>query len=219
GGIAPVDLAQASIGPGMAIYSRYRRVEEVDGTPISVRSALQLINRVLDEVLAAQEGDFDNETRWALAWFEQFGFVNGEFGSAETLSKAKNISVQRLSESGIVRSHGGKVRLLRGEELPERKRLNDGQPLTTWEFTLRLAHALLKGGGEEEAGRLLSQRQDLAAAARELAYRLYTICERRGWAQEALPYNSLVVAWPDISQKALRYARSEVAEQERLLPE
>nr|BBH92993.1 hypothetical protein KTA_11920 [Thermogemmatispora argillosa] len=219
GGIAPVDLAQASIGPGMAIYSRYRRVEDVDGTHVSVRTALQLINRTLDEVLAAQEGDFDNETRWALAWFEEFGFVSGDFGSAETLSKAKNISVQRLSESGIVRAQGGKVRLLRGEELPARERLNDGQPLTTWEFTLRLAHALLQGGGEEHAGKLLSQRSELGAAARELAYRLYTICERRGWAQEALPYNSLISAWSDISQKALRYSKGELAEQERLLPE
>jgi putative DNA methylase len=167
-----------------------------------VRAALQLINRVLDEILTVQEGDFDSETQWALSWFEQFGFVSGDFGSAETLSKAKNISVQRLSESGIVRSHGGKVRLLRGEDLPQRERLNDGQPLTTWEFTLRLAHALLKGGGEEHAARLLSQRQDLAASALELAYRLYSICERHGWAQEALPYNSLVIAWPDINQKA-----------------
>ncbi|MBX5450395.1 DUF1156 domain-containing protein [Thermogemmatispora sp.] len=219
GGIAPVDLAQASIGPGMAIYSRYRRVEDVDGSPVSVRAALQLINRVLDEILTAQEGDFDNETRWAVAWFEQFGFVSGDFGSAETLSKAKNISIQRLSESGIVHSHGGKVRLLRGEDLPQRERLNDGQPLTTWEFTLRLAHALLKGGGEEHAARLLSQRQDLAASALELAYRLYSICERHGWAQEALPYNSLASAWPDISQKAFRYSRGELAEQGSLLPE
>ncbi|GER84392.1 hypothetical protein KTAU_30280 [Thermogemmatispora aurantia] len=219
GGIAPVDLAQASIGPGMAIYSRYRRVEDVDGSPVSVHAALQLINRVLDEILTAQEGDFDNETRWAVAWFEQFGFVSGDFGSAETLSKAKNISIQLLSESGIVHSHGGKVRLLRGEDLPQRERLNDGQPLTTWEFTLRLAHALLKGGGEEHAARLLSQRQDLAASALELAYRLYSICERRGWAQEALPYNSLAIAWPDINQKALRYSRGEFAEQGSLLPE
>ena len=120
GNIAPVDLAQAAIGPGMAVFTRYARVLNADGTALSVREALALINQTLDEVLAEQEGDFDADTRWALAWFEQSGFAEGEFGVAETLSKAKNTSVSGMVDAGILRSGAGKVRLLRPDEL------NDG---------------------------------------------------------------------------------------------
>src|SRR2546428_8475 len=112
GNIAPVDMAQAAIGPGMAIYTRYGKVLDAKGKPVSVREALALINQTLDEVLAEQEGDFDADSRWALAWFEQSGFAEGEYGMAETLSKAKNTSVSGMVEAGIVKSKGGKVRLL-----------------------------------------------------------------------------------------------------------
>ena len=118
GNIAPVDLAQAAIGPGMAVYTRYAKVLDAAGKPLSVREALALINQTLDEALAEQEGDFDADTRWAVAWFEQSGFTEGEFGVAETLSKAKNTSVAGMVEAGILRSSHGKVRLLKPSELP-----------------------------------------------------------------------------------------------------
>src|SRR5690606_14403393 len=113
GNIAPVDLAQAAIGPGMAVYTRHSKVLDAAGEPLSVRQALALINEVLDEVLAEQEGDFDADTRWALAWFEQYGFAEGEFGVAETLSKAKNTAISGMVEAEIVASKAGKVRLLK----------------------------------------------------------------------------------------------------------
>ena len=118
GNIAPVDLAQAAIGPGMAVYTRYARVLDAEGKPLSVREALALINQTLDEVLAEQEGDFDADSRWALAWFEQSGFAEGEYGVAETLSTAKNTSVAGMVEAGILASRGGKVRLLRPTSCP-----------------------------------------------------------------------------------------------------
>src|SRR5439155_17990931 len=119
GSVAPVDLAQASIGPGMSIYSRYSKVVESDGTPLGVRTALQLINRALDEVLEEQEGEHDGETRWAIAWFEQYAMDEGDYGVAETLSKTDNMSVQNLEHAGLVVSRGGKVRLRRRDELSE----------------------------------------------------------------------------------------------------
>src|SRR6266566_404007 len=132
GGIAPVDLAQASIGPGMAIYSRYSKVIESDGTPLRVRTALQLINRTLDEVLAEQEGEYDAETRWAIAWFEQYSMNAGEYGIAETLSKAKNTTVQSLADAGFLEARGGKVRLLKREELSREWKPKDNPRLTVW---------------------------------------------------------------------------------------
>ena len=111
GNIAPVDLAQATIGPGMAVFTRYSKVIESDGSPMTVRTALGIINQVLDEVLAEQEGEFDADTRWALAWFEQFGIEEGPFGMAETLSKAKNTAVGGLVEAGVVKARAGKVQL------------------------------------------------------------------------------------------------------------
>src|SRR5260221_5180242 len=116
GNIAPVDLAQAAIGPGMAVFSRYARVIEADGSSMGVRAALSLINQMLDEVLAEQEGEFDADTRWALAWFDQYGFTEGPYGVAETLSTAKNTSGSGLVEAGILEAKGGKVRLLRRDE-------------------------------------------------------------------------------------------------------
>lgn len=200
GSIAPVDLAQASIGPGMAIYSRYSRVVESDGTRMGVRTALQLINRALDEALAEQEGEYDAETRWAIAWFEQYAMNEGDYGTAETLSKAKNSSVQSMVDTGLVQARGGKVRLLRREELPE-----DWNPrasrLTVWEVMQRLIHAL-DTRGETGAGHILRQSGARGEIARDLAYRLYTVCERKGWAQEALAYNSLVTSWSEITRLA-----------------
>jgi len=133
GSIAPVDLAQASIGPGMAIYSRYSKVIESDGSPLRVRAALQLINRALDEVLAEQEGEYDAETRWAIAWFEEYAYEAGEYGRAETLSKAKNTGLQGLVNSGFLSSRAGKVRLLKRDELAEGWTPKQAAHLTVWE--------------------------------------------------------------------------------------
>ncbi|HEU5369090.1 MAG TPA: hypothetical protein VFU69_11525 [Ktedonobacterales bacterium] len=216
GHIAPVDLAQAAIGPGMAVFSRYSKVLEADGSPMRVRTALQLINQALDEVLAEQEGEYDAETRWAVAWFEQFGLEEADYGVAETLSKAKNTAVERLVEAGILSARGGKVRLLRRAELSDGWNPAKQPHLTAWDVTQRLIKSLLDvhGGGEQGAAAILDQVGGLGEIARDLAYRLYTTCERKGWAQEALAYNSLVVDWREIAGEA---ARLPVAEQAKLL--
>ncbi len=206
GNIAPVDLAQAAIGPGMAIFSRYSKVLEADGTPMRVRTALQLINQHLDEYLAEQECEYDPDTRWALSWFEQYGMNEGPFGDAETLSKAKNTSVEGMVQAGILRAGAGKVRLLGREELDPNWDPTTDRRLTVWEVTQHLIRVLDKRG-EEEAAMLQSRLGGYAESARELAYRLYSICERRGWTQEAVAYNGLVNIWPrlrDLAAKAER---------------
>lgn len=202
GSIAPVDLAQSAIGPGMAVFTRYSKVLESDGSPMTVRTALGLINQALDEVLAEQEGEFDGDTRWALAWFEQFGMEAGPFGDAETLSKAKNTAIHGLVEAGIIAAKSGKVRLLARDELPSNWNPTTDNRLTVWEVTQHLIHRLDEQG-ESGAAELVSQLGHLGEIARDLAYRLYNICERKKWAQEALAYNSLVVAWPEITKLAL----------------
>ena len=201
GNIAPVDLAQAAIGPGMAVFTRYAKVLDAKGNPVSVRDALALINQMLDEVLAEQEGDFDPDSRWALAWFEQQGFDEGEYGVAETLSKAKNTSIAGIVEGGILASSAGKVRLLRPDELADEWDPTTDARLTVWEAVHHLIRAL-ETGGEPEAARVAAHLRSLADIARELAYRLYTICERKRRAAEALSYNSLVQSWPEISNLA-----------------
>ena len=201
GNIAPVDLAQAAIGPGMAVYTRYSRVLDAAGTPLSVRDALTMINQTPDEVLAEQESDFDADSRWALAWFEQSGFVEGLYGMAETLSRAKNTSVSGMVEAGILASKGGKVRLLRPEELPAGWDPGADLRLTAWESVHHLIR-VLEAGGESAAAALVAKLGGKAEIARELAYRLYTLCERRKRAQEAISYNSLVQSWPEITRLA-----------------
>ncbi len=207
GSIAPVDLAQASIGPGMAIYSRYSKVIEADGTSVRVRTALQLINRTLDEVLAEQEGECDVETRWAIAWFETHAMDEGPYGQAETLSKAKNTAIQTLVDAGILEAKAGKVRLLRPEEFSEKWQLEARSHVTAWEVMQRAIHALDKHG-EEAAGNVLGKAGDLAEVVHDLAYRLYTICERKGWSQEAQAYNMLVTSWSGIRDQIHTLART-----------
>ena len=202
GNIAPVDLGQASIGPGMAVFTRYSKVIETDGSPMPVRTALGIINQVLDEVLAEQEGEFDGDTRWALAWFEQFGVSEGPFGVAETLSKAKNTAVNGLVEAAVIVAKAGKVRLVGRSELPEDwDPAADGR-LTVWEITQHLIRKL-EQEGESAAAALVHQLGGMAETARDLAYRLYNICERKKWADEALAYNGLVIAWPELTRLAL----------------
>ena len=201
GNIAPVDLAQAAIGPGMGVFTRFSSVLDSKGAPLSVRDALALINETLDEALAEQEGDFDADSRWALTWFEQFGFVEGEFGVAETLSKSKNTSVSGLVDAGIIESKRGRVRLLKPQELPV-----DWDPavdtrLTAWEVVHHLIR-VLEAGGESAAAAVLAKLGITAEISRELCYRLYTLCERKKRSSEALAYNSLVQSWPEIARLA-----------------
>lgn len=199
--IAAVDLAQAAIGPGMAVFSRYAKVIEADGNPMTVRSALQLINQALDEVLSAQESEYDADTQWAVAWFTDSEMGEGQFGVAETLSRAKNTSVEGMERAGIITATKGKVRLIPRESLPENWDPTTDERLTIWEVTQHLIRRL-ENGGEPAAAELLHKVGGIGDIARDLAYRLYSICERKGWADEALAYNSLVVAWPEISRLA-----------------
>lgn len=201
GNTPPVDLAQAAIGPGMAIFSRYAKVIENDGSPMRVRTALTLINQTLDELLAEQEGDLDRDTTWAVAWFDQFGFEEGPYGVAETLCTAKNTAIQHLVDATIVVAHAGKVRLWRVEELPDNWNSNNDRRRTSWECVHHLIKRL-REGGESSAAALARELGSAAEPARELAYRLFNLAERRKRAQDALAYNALVVSWPEIFRLA-----------------
>ena len=214
GNVAPVDLAQAAIGPGMAVYTRYARVLDAAGEPLSVREALALINQILDEVLAEQDGDFDSDSRWAVAWFEQQGFDEGEYGVAETLSKAKNTSVAGLVEAGFLASKGGTVRLLKPDQLPENWDPTTDTRLTAWEMVHHLVR-VLEADGEAAAAEIASRLGARAEVARDLCYRLYTLCERKKRAADALSYNSLVQSWPEITRLA-REEQEHQAEQTSL---
>lgn len=216
GNVAPVDLAQAAIGPGMAIYTGYGGVLDAEGKPVSVREALALINQTLDEALAEQEGDFDAETRWALTWFEQQGFGEGEYGVAEQLSKSKNTSVAGMVDAGILESKRGKVRLFKPDELQGDWDPTADARVNAWEMVHQLIRALGRGG-ERAAAELAVKLGVRAEIARELAYRLYTICERRKRAAEALTYNGLVLSWPEISRLAREGAKADQPEQSELL--
>ena len=207
GNIAPVDLQQAAIGPGMAIFTRYTRVLGADGQSLSVRDALAMINQVLDEVLTEQDGDFDSDTLWALTWFEQFGFAEGEYGIAETLSKAKNTSVQGIVDAGIVASGRGRVRLLRPEELDPSWSPNPDERLTVWETVHHLIRCL-ETQAEAGSAELLAKLGSKAETARELAYRLYALCTKTKRSQDAQRYNALVQSWPEIIVMAERLPKS-----------
>jgi putative DNA methylase len=191
--VAPVDLSQAIIGPGMAIFSQYAAVLEADGKPMSVRTALQLINRFL------AEDDFDHDTQFCLHWFEGQGWAEGKFGDADVLARAKGTSVGGLQESGVVDSGSGKLRLLRWAELPKDWSPETDTRTPVWEALHQLIRALNQDG-ESAAGALLARMPARAEPMRALAYRLYTLCERKGWAEEARAYNELVAAWSGIEQ-------------------
>ena len=193
--VAPVDLSQAIIGPGMAIFSQYAAVLEADGTPMSVRTALQLINRFL------AEDDFDHDTQFCLHWFEQQGWATGKFGEADVLARAKGTSVSGLQASGVVASSKGELRLLKWAEMPRDWSPETDARLPVWEALHQLIRALNQEG-EAAAGALLARMPARAEPIRALAYRLYTLCERKGWAEEARAYNELVTAWSAIEQAA-----------------
>lgn len=193
--VEPVDLSQAIIGPGMAIFSQYTAVLEADGTPMSARSALQLINRFL------AEDDFDHDTQFCLHWFEQQGWATGKYGEADVLARAKGTSVGGLQASGVVESSKGDLRLLKWAEMPRDWNPEADQRTPIWEALHQLIRALNQDG-ESAAGALLARMPAKAEPIRALAYRLYTLCERKGWAEEARAYNELVAAWSAIEQAA-----------------
>lgn len=210
--IAPVDLRQAAIGPGMAVFSRFARVIEPNGDVMRVRTALGLINEVLDQVLDEQEQGFDAETRWAIQWFSQFFFDEGAYGTAEQLAVSMNVAVGAMVESGIVRSGGGKVQLLARNELPLKWDPVTDLRTPIWEATHHLVKRLVEEG-EVSAARLLRRMGSAGDAAQLLAYRLYTVCERTR-PSLAGPYNSLVTSWPEL-QRLAREATEPVGEYEQ----
>ena len=193
--VRPVDLSQAIIGPGMAIFSQYGAVLEADGTPMTVRTALRLINRFL------AEDDFDHDTQFCLHWFEQQGWATGKYGDADVLARAKGTSVAGLQTSGVVDSSKGELRLLKWAEMPRDWSPETDTRLPVWEALHQLIRALNQDG-EPAAGALLARMPARAEPIRALAYRLYTLCERKGWAEEARAYNELVTAWTSIEQAA-----------------
>lgn len=193
--VAPVDLSQAIIGPGMAIFSQYAAVLEADGTPMSVETALQLINRFL------AEDDFDHDTQFCLHWFDQQGWATGKFGEADVLARAKGTSVAGLQATGVVESAKGDLRLLRWAELPRDWSPETDTRFSVWEALHHLIRALNQDG-ESAAGALLARMPARAEPIRALAYRLYTLCERKGWTDDARAYNELVNAWSGIEQAA-----------------
>jgi putative DNA methylase len=205
GKVAPVDLRQAAIGPGMAIFSRYARVNEPDGTPMRVRAALSLINQVLDEKLSQLEGSVSSDTRFCVEWFKQFGFDQGPFGTAETLSKGTDTSIAGLVRAGVVKSAAGKVKLLSVREIPDFYDPEADDRTSEWEICLHLAKALLDRGADD-AARLMAAARRLPLVdlddVKELAYLLYSIAEKKGWAETALLFNNLGTSWTDLEKLA-----------------
>ena len=205
--IAPVDLAQAAIGPGMAVYSKYSAVLEADGTPVSVRSALQLINQELDACLNEQSGQLDSASRFCVDIYSQYAFKELPFGEAEVLAKAKNISTDSLIKNGVIKAEKGKVCLVDRSAMELKVSSND----CSWTICQKLAKALQEGGIVQCAQIVATNTK--ATNAKELAYRLYTIAERQGWNQDALAYNSLIMSWSQISAKADSLKKQSEAEQ------
>ena len=206
--IAPVDLAQSAIGPGMGVYSKYKQVLEADGTPMSVRSALQIINQELDIYFNEQDGELDADSRFCVELYTQNAFNDIKFGDADTLARAKNTSVAAMAGKGVLYAQKGSVHLLGRDEVPEKVDTREG---CIWLLTQQLAHAMETGGVNACAEIVAPMFGSNAERAKDLAYRLYTIAERRGWAQEAYAYNALVISWPEIQSRA--------AEIQKMVPE
>ena len=193
--VAPVDLSQAIIGPGMAVFSKYAAVLEADGTPMTVQTALRLINRFL------AEDDFDHDSQFCLHWFEQYGWKEGRFGEADTLARAKGTSVDGVKQSGVLFAAGGIVRLLKWAEYPSDWNPVGDDRLPVWEALHHLIR-IFKAEGESGAGKVLAAVAAKSEATRQLAYRLYTLCERAGWAEDARAYNEIITSWSAIESAA-----------------
>ena len=206
GRVAPVDLAQAAIGPGMAVFSRYSKVLEADGSSMAVRTALQEINYVIEDVLAEQEGDLDVESQFCVTWFQQYGSQGGPYGEAEVLARAKNVAIDGLVRLGLVDSGRGKVRLRLREGYEDDWDPHETSRLTAWEVCQRLVWTLQELR-EQDGGRLVRRLGGMADQARDLAFRLYGIADQKGWSEEALGYNFLVASWPEIQKHAAAAAQ------------
>lgn len=194
--IAPVDLQQAAFGPGMAVFSRYKAVLEADGSPMSVHDALLNINRSVDAFFAHAEGDLDEDTRFCLAWFQQHAFESGQFGEADVLARAKGTSVEGLEKAGVIEAARGKAALIPVSAYPKNWDPATDSRVPVWEACHHMCRALRES--EVEAGRLLARMPEKQDGIRQLAYRLYTLCERSGWAEQGRLYNDLVTSWPGI---------------------
>ena len=197
--VAPVDLSQAIIGPGMAVFSKYAAVLEADGSPMTVQTALRLINRFL------AEDDFEADTQFCLHWFEQFGWKEGKFGDADTLARAKGTAVDGVRDAGVIESGGGVVRLLKWAEYDPDWDPRKDHRLPIWEALHQLIR-VFNTGGESAAGEVLSAVASKAEAMRQLAYRLYTLCERSGRADDARAYNEIITSWSAIESAASQAA-------------
>jgi putative DNA methylase len=195
--IAPVDLAQAAIGPGMGIFSEYQAVLNQDGSPMSVHDALILINREITDFLNPDSGNFDNDTLFCSSWFDQYGWSIGPFGEADTLSRAKGTTVDGVKQAGVVESGGGKVKLTKWEDYPDDWDPKTDHRMPVWEALHHMIRALNRKG-EDAAGALLARMPEKGEHIRQLAYHLYTLCERKKWAEEARAYNELITSWHGI---------------------
>lgn len=200
--IAPVDLAQSAIGPGIGVYSRFSQVLEADGSPMTVRAALQIINQELDAYFSDQDGELDRESRFCVDLYTQKAFDTISFGEADVLARAKNVSIEGLAAKGLLASAKGKVHLLDRNEVSEQ--VSFASP--AWLITQQLTHALEDGGVTACAKLLVGALGGKADGAKALAYRLFTIADKKNWQQEAFAYNSLVTAWPEIQSKAAQLA-------------
>lgn len=205
--IAPVDLAQSAIGPGMAIYSKYAEVLNQDGSRMSVHDALVMINRAIDEYLNPEGGSFDADTQFCSNWFEQYGWSSGPFGEADTLARAKGTSVAGAVSSGVVESGGGKVRLLKWAEYQSDWDPTQDDRTPVWEACHYMIRRL-NNRGESAAGELLAKMPEQGESIRQLAYHLYTMCERKKWAEEARAYNELILSWSAIVAASLEVGHS-----------
>ncbi len=218
GAIAPVDLPQAAIGPGMAIFSRYASVIEADGSPMPVRSSLARINEILDQVLNEQEGDFDAPTRFAIAWYRQHGYSTGKFGDANNIANARNTSVEAMDRGGILTSAAGKVTLLSPSSLPDDYDPALDEQISAWEVLHHMIAALERGGIAESAALLATAGSRTngpvdADLVKELAFLLFSLAEKNSWTQDALAFNTLATAWPEIADAARDGAGAQVEQE------
>lgn len=199
--VAPVDLAQSAIGPGMAVFSKYKSILEADGSPMTIRTALVLINKAIDDYFKDLEGDWDSDTRFCLAWFNEYGWKEGFYGEADVLARAKGVSVEGVRDSGVLVAAAGKVKLLRPSEYPDNWNPAKDSRMPVWEVLHHLIR-LHQTRGESAAAEIVKTIPHISETARQLAFLLYTTCERKGWAEDARPYNDLVTAWLSIEKQA-----------------
>ncbi|MBF0502327.1 MAG: DUF1156 domain-containing protein [Candidatus Riflebacteria bacterium] len=194
--IAPVDLAQAAIGPGMGVFSKYTAVLDAEGQPMTVRTALTLINKTIDEYFSNVESSMDADTRFCVDWFQQYGFKPGAFGEADVLARAKGTSVDGVQKAGVIEAKSGSVRLYKLAEYPSDWDPRTDTRIPIWEALHHMIRTLRDS--EASAGKLLAMMPDKIEQIRQLAYRLYTLCERNNWAEDARAYNELILTWPAI---------------------